>query len=290
MKLSKNAVLWRMLSVELLMHGLEIKMNKYPQIHANNGPFISSQHWSDADRTDTEVYWHHKEKSEVMMTVASSWYGGDFMEFGSGDLNTFRDFLTAYNICGMTRMYEDVQFWAFDIFGKLDKDAGELKEYFAPYTKHGDTLGLHQGYVMSHGLYIEKCRFMQGLFADTLTKELKETWRSDKVAGTDYSETALHLPPEHRNSDKRQIGFASIDCNIPSAYKTVFEWIFDALAPNSYVYCDEGLQSPEVMEMWENFSVNLQLKRKIKTQYVRNAGGFGALYRLYPMVEGKLDL
>lgn len=265
-------------------------MNRYPQIHANNGPFVSSQHWSDADRTDSEVYFHHREKAEVMMTVASSWYGGDFFEFGSGDLNTFRDFLTAYNICGMTRMYEDVQFWAFDVFGKLEEDVGELKEYFEPYTKRGDTLSWHQGLLRQHGLYLNKCHFVQGLFKNTLTQELKDKWRNDKAAGTDYLKTALHLAPEHRNSDKRQIGFASIDCNLGSAYKTVFEWIFNALAPNSYIYMDEGLQSPEVLAQWSAFRKVLRSKRNIGTAYVRNAGGFGSLWRLYPLVESTLDL
>src|SRR5271154_2701965 len=94
-------------------------MNKYNQIFKDNGPLISSRYWSDADRTETEVFFHHKDKAEVMMCVASSWHGGDFMEFGSHDLNTFRDFLTAYNICGMTRNYEDVRFYAFDAFGKF---------------------------------------------------------------------------------------------------------------------------------------------------------------------------
>lgn len=265
-------------------------MNKYPQIHANNGPFVSSQHWSDADRTDTEVFYHHKDKAEIMMAVASSWYGGDFMEFGSGDLNTFRDFLTAYNICGMTRMYPDVKFYAFDVFGKLEEDVGDLKDYFAPYTKRGDTLGLHQGYLMQHGLYLDKCHLVQGLFKNTLTQEFKDKWRNDKVAGVDYSETALHLAPEHRNSDKRQIGFASIDCNVASSYKTVFEFIFDMMAPNSYVYMDEGLQSPEVLAMWNEFVTALMIKRNMSAVYVRNAGGFGSLYRLFPIVDGKLDL
>ncbi len=265
-------------------------MNKYPQIHANNGPFVSSQHWSDGDRTDTEVYFHHKEKSEIMMTVASSWYGNDFMEFGSGDLNTFRDFLTAYNVCGMTRMYDDVKFYAFDIFGKIEEDVGELKDYFSPYTKNGDSLGWHQRLLQGHGLYLDKCYLVQGLFKNTLTPEFKKTWRNDKPVIEDHSQTALHLPPEYRNSAKRQIGFASIDCNIGSAYKTVFEWIFDALADNSYIYMDEGIQSPEVMTMWEIFRAALWSKRKMGSVYVRNAGGFGSLWRLYPFTESTLEL
>ncbi len=249
-------------------------MNKYPQIFANNGPLVSSQYWSDADRTDTEVYFHHYQKAEIMMTVGSSWYGGDFMEFGSGDLNTFRDFLTAYNICGMTRQYPDVKFFAFDIFGKLEEDVGDLKTYFDPYTVRGDSLPWHQTLLNNHGLYVDKCQLVQGLFHNTLTKGFKEAWRSDKVASIDYSETALHLPSEYRNSATRQIGFASLDCNVPSSYKTVFEY----------------MQSPEVMAMWRQFKQALFVKRNMKAVYIRNAGGFGSLYRLYPVVEGNLAL
>lgn len=265
-------------------------MNKYPKIHADNGPFFSSQFWSDADRTDSEVYYHHKDKAEVMMAVTSSWYGHDMMEFGSGDLNTFRDFLTAYNICGMTRAYPDVKFYAFDIFGKLEEDAGDLEAYFAPYTKNGDSLAWHHRLLDQHGLYLDRCHLVQGLFANSLTPEFKEAWRSDKSPGIDYSETALHLPAEFRNSDKRQIGFASLDCNIPSSYKTVFEWIFDTMAENSYIYMDEGLQSPEVLAMWAQFQSALCEKRNMGTAYIRNAGGFGSLWRLYPLMEGTLDL
>jgi len=265
-------------------------MNKMAQLFKTNGPLESSQYWSDQDRQDTEVFLHHSQKGEVMLSAASSWYGGDFMEFGSGDLNTFRDFLTAYNICGMTRMYDDVRFYAFDVFGKLEEDVGENAAYFEPYTKHGDRLAWHQSLLDSHGLYLDKCNLVQGLFKNTLTQERKDIWRSDKVMSIDYSDTALHLPPEHRNSAQRQIGFASIDCNIPSSYKTVLEWIFDALAPNSYIYIDEGLQSPEVLAMWKKFTAALLEKRGIDVAYVRNAAGFGSLWRLYPLVEVELNV
>ena len=265
-------------------------MNKWGQIHQDNGPFVSSRYWSDSDRLETEVHYHHREKSDVMMAVCSSWYGGDMMEFGSGDLNTFRDFLTAYNICGMTRAYSDVKFYAFDVFGKLEEDVGDLKAYFNPYTRRGDTLLWHQNLLNEHGLYVDKCQLVQGLFSNTLTPEFKEKWCNDKSVIEDHSQTALHLPLEFRNSAKRQIGFASIDCNIPSSYKTVFEFIFDMLAPNSYVYLDEGLQSPEVMCMWQHFVTLLQVKRRMYAQYIRNAGGFGSLWRLYPTSHQPLSI
>lgn len=265
-------------------------MNKISQLFKQTGAFESSKDWSAADRQDTEVFFHHSQKAECMMTACSSWYGGDFFEYGSHDLNTFRDFLTAYDICGMTRAYQDVQFWGFDIFGKLEEGVGEHALYFKPYSDQGDQLAHHQGLIEQHGLHVEKCRLVQGLFKNTLTQKLKEKWRNDKVAGVDYSEIAIHLPPEYRNSATRQIGFASLDCNIPSSYKTVFEWIFDAMAPNSYIYMDEGLQSPEVLGMWDTFRTALYVKRNIGTVYIRNAAGFGSLWRLYPVVDAKLDL
>ena len=265
-------------------------MNKMGQLFANNGPFVSSQHWSNADRDDTEIFFHHSQKAECMLTACTSWYGGDFMEFGSHDLNTMRDFLTAYDICGMTRAYPDVQFWGFDIFGKLDKDIGGHAKYFEPYSKQGDKLAYHQQLIAGHGIHIDKCHLVQGLFEDTLTPERKELWRTDKSVSDDYSETAVHLPAEFRNSVIRQIGFASLDCNIPSSYKTVLEWIFDAMALNSYIYRDEGLQSPEVLAMWREFAVALSLKRNIGVTYIRNAAGFGSLWRLYPIIEASLNI
>ena len=165
-----------------------------------------------------------------------------------------------------------------------------MKQYFEPYVKRGDTLMWHQNMLNAHGLYVDKCQLVQGLFKNTLTKEFKDKWRSDKVASIDYSETALHLPAEYRNSPTRQIGFASLDCNVPSSYKTVFEWIFDMMAENSYIYMDEGLQSPEVLQMWKQFQSALYNHRGIDTCYIRNAGGFGSLWRLYPRVDGVLDL
>ncbi len=268
-------------------------MNKWGQIHADNGPFVSSKNWSYQDRQDTEVHFHHREKSDVMMTACTSWYGGDFWEFGSGDLNTFRDFLTAFDICGMCRAYEDTRFYACDIFGKLEKDmGGELNAYFEPYSKRGDTLAHHENLIQVHGLNIDRIYLIQGLFENTLTHELKTKWRHSLHPTIDDSCRAkmLHLPPEYRNPKTREIGFASIDCNLWPFYKTVLEFIFDMLAPNSYVYLDEGLQSAEVMEGWKLFCEKLHEKRNLGCMYIRNAGGFGALYRIYPLVKVELNI
>lgn len=261
-------------------------MPKLESVFKPNGPLVSSKDFSDPDRADIEVQFHHREKAECMLTVASSWYGGDFFEFGSHDLNTFRDMLTAYNICGMTRAYPDVRFYAFDIFGKLDEAVdSDLTAYFKPYSDQGDRLAHHEQLVRDHGLYTDHCYLVQGLFKNTLTPELKAKWRASQHPTIDDSCRAkmLHLPEEHRTPKTREIGFASIDCNLGVNYKTVFEWIFDMMAPNSYVYLDEGLQNPDVIAQWKQFVTWLGIKRDMNAVYVRNAGGFGSLWRLYPI-------
>lgn len=264
-------------------------MNKYPLLHKDNGPLVSSKNWSQSDKTDTDIHYQHKEKAECALIAMSSYYGGDVFEYGAHDLNTFRNILTAMDLSGMAKNYKDMRYYAFDAFGKFP-DMGELNEYFSPYSSQGDQIKRHEAYLDQHGLFRDKCYLVQGLFKDTCTQEFKEKWRNDKSVIEDHSQTALHLAPEHRNSTMRQIGFCSIDCNIASSYKTVFEFIFDMMAENSYIYLDEGLQSPEVLAMWERFTIALEYKRNMKAVYIRNAGGFGSMYRLYPIVEGRLDL
>jgi hypothetical protein len=234
-----------------------------------NGPLISTAHLSRAECQDAEVCFHHTEKAECALTVGSSWYGGDYFEFGAHDLCTFRNMLTAYHISGMCQAYKDVRFYAFDIFGKLPvppegdcvMSKCDLKTYFKPYSDQGDQIELHKNYIKWHGLYQDKCHLVQGLFADTCTPEFK----------------AAYAP--------RKIGFACIDCNVAYSYKTVFEFIFDMMQENSYIYMDEGLQNPDVLAQWEQFQRALYMKRNMKAAYIRNAGGFGSLWRLYPIIN-----
>ena len=62
------------------------------------------------------------------------------------------------------------------------------------------------------------------------------------------------------------------------------------MAPNSYLYLDEGLQSPEVIEMTKLFFDKLREKRNLGNIYIRNAAGFGALYRIYPLTHVELSI
>lgn len=250
----------------------------FDRLYKFHGPLRSTADLDAQTKLDAELHFHFREKAEVALTAGSSWYGGDYFEFGSGDLNTFRNMLTAYDICGMTQAYKDVRFYAFDIFGNLDAAKppsdpsaafdDDMTEYFSPYTQGGDQLKLHQAYLDQHDLFRDKCFLVQGLFEHTLTDERRATYMAEG----------------------RSIGFAFVDCNIDKSYRTVFEFIFQMMGENSYIYMDEYFQHPAVVTYFEQFMEELRSQRNIGCLYIRNAGGFGALFRLYPLDPPGCDM
>src|SRR5258707_2324023 len=180
----------------------------FDRLYKFHGPLRSTSELSSQAKLAAELHFHFREKAEVALTTGSSWYGGDYFEFGSHDLNTFRNMLTAYDMCGMTQQYQDVRFYAFDIFGELDAGSSDdLGTYFAPYTLNGDKIELHREYLDQHNLFRDKCILVQGLFQNTLTPEFKAKYKAEK----------------------RDIGFAFLDRNVGTSYKTDFEFIFDLM-------------------------------------------------------------
>jgi hypothetical protein len=58
------------------------------------------------------VYFQYREKSEVALAAASSWYGGDYMEFGAHGMNTFRNMLSAFDLFDLQTRFPDTRFYA----------------------------------------------------------------------------------------------------------------------------------------------------------------------------------
>lgn len=212
----------------------------------------------------------HREKSDAAMAATTSWYGGDYFEFGSVGLNTFRSFLSAFHIAGLDTRFPDTHFYAFDVFGNLtspdEATASEMKSfdqrtgYFSDQFS-GDEIAHHRRLIEQHKLFVDQCHLVQGFFADTLTAQ--------RVA--------------QLQSEGRQIGFAFIDCNFEEFYKQVFEFIFDLMAPNSYIYMDEYFQSSGAAHLFDDFADRLRERRDIECMYVRSAGAFGGMFRLRPV-------
>lgn len=242
----------------------------FDPILKRHGCLRSTANMSPELKFDFNQWFQYKEKAEVALSVATCWPGGDYFEFGSTDVNTFRNLLTAYDIYNLDSRFPDTRFYAFDIFGKTWEMTEETKkkvegapgyaEYMDCFSARGDLLEENWGYLKDHGLYVDRCRLIQGYFEETLTPELKKSLMDEG----------------------RQIGFACLDCNIAPPYKIVFEFIFDLMAPISYIYMDE-YTSDSVQVYLDQFRTALREKRKMGMYYVRNAAGFGGLVGLYPL-------
>lgn len=236
---------------------------------AHTGALRSSRGMGRFARQVARGHFQHREKAECALAAATSWYGGDYMEFGACGLFTFRDMLTAYHLADLDERFPATRFYAFDVFGDLSSCNAALQSemaafdartsYFTQQFPEGDDYSRHVDLLKRHGLYVDRCEMVKGFFEDTLTAERK----------------AAYQP--------RQIGYAFIDCNFEEPYRVVFRWIFDLMAPNSYVYMDEYFQASGVAADFEQFRRALSEQRGITCTYVRPAGAFGALFRLAPI-------
>lgn len=122
------------------------------------------------------LYSQYREKSEIALTAASAWYGGDYVEFGSHDLYTLRNFLSAYDLSGLDARWPDTRFYGFDIFGKIEGHPATLASvkhigwYFDSFTKQGDMYEAHMTKLREHGLHVDRCKLIQGFFQDTFRR------------------------------------------------------------------------------------------------------------------------
>tara|TARA_R110002072_G_scaffold51608_4_gene138389 strand:- start:2319 stop:3212 length:894 start_codon:yes stop_codon:yes gene_type:complete len=249
-----------------LLEGRLKAAEAYGRLFNHHGSLISSAHTSPAFRNDVRHYYAMRERSEIALTIAQIWRGGDYWEFGASPLNTFCNILTAFHINEFHGVYPDTRFYAFDLFGKgaSSEEQEELVEanpdYFATYIARGDELHLHQAHLENHGLFVDQCELVQGFFQDTLTKERKEAYLAEG----------------------RKIGCAFLDCNIMPSYKTVFEFIDGMLQPFSFIYMDE-FYWPQTYLYWEQFKERLREEHGLGVAYLRNAASFGALFSVHPL-------
>ncbi|MEM7467412.1 MAG: hypothetical protein AAF387_11065 [Pseudomonadota bacterium] len=234
------------------------------RFHMRHGVLRSTADIDPQLKFDANQFYQYSDKALCAMAAASMWHGGDYMEFGSTDLNTFRNFLTAYDIFDLDSRFPDTRFYGFDIFGQVEA-GDEIKEQIASQTgyEHYMSLFSHRGDVLesdlqtlrAHNLYVDRCELVQGYFEQTLTRERAQAYLDEG----------------------RRVGFACLDCNIAPPYKLVFEFLIDLLAADSFMYLDEYYSS-HVVIYFEAFLEELRNRHGLDARLVRNAGGFGALF------------
>ena len=59
--------------------------------------------------------------------------------------------------------------------------------------------------------------------------------------------------------------------------------------PHSYIYMDEYLQNHHVIQQFDVFIKKLKEFRNLGCVYIRPAAGFGALFRIYPLADNKIE-
>lgn len=235
-------------------------------IFGPHGVLVSTAQSNKSDLRDVALYYPYRARAECSLDVASvfEYFGGDYFEFGSDGMGTFRNFLTAFDIFDHSTRFSDTRFYAFDIFGKTTNDDAHSKidpEYF-PAWANGSSNKLEEAhnYICGHGIMVDQCFVRPGYFQETLTDEFK----------------AQYL------GEGRKIGYAFLDCNITSSYETVFDFIFELMGKDSAIYMDEYFVNKDVPVLFASFSERLLRERGLASYFMRNAGGFGALFRLMP--------
>jgi hypothetical protein len=266
--------------IKELFRGLPIhewpNTNNFDRLYSRHGVLKSTANMSSEDKFDATLFFQYRDKAEVALCVASNYAGGDYMEFGSTDLNTFRNFLSAFDIFNLVERFPDTRFYGFDIFGnvtasdrvneKIDSKAN-YREYINHFKTRGDLLEENIGIMKNHGLFVENCHLIQGFFEDTLSNEFK----------SDYL------------NQGRRVGFACFDCNMDQPYKLAFEFLIDIIHPRfAFIYMDE-YYSRHVTEYFDQFVAELNRRYNLKAKLVRNAGAFGALFYFYRPYEGLLN-
>ena len=209
------------------------------------------------------LHFQYSEKAKVALSVASSYPGGHYLEFGSHDLYTLRNFLTAFDVGNLNSRYPNTKFYAFDIFGSYSNtkyfNDGELyeksKEYFDDFTLQGDMVPSYKKFLEKFNVFNERTFLVKGFFEDTL----KDFELDDKI------------------------GFACLDCNIVQSYNYVLSWLENKISDGTYLYFDEYFDSSPVNKSIENFRERLLDKYKIKLYFVRSAGSVGALFRCFKL-------
>lgn len=205
-------------------------------------------------------YYAYSEWARIALDVANQYADGDYFEFGSEGLNTLCNFLTAFHLNGHDRSKPDVKCFAFDVFGDPSDDPSlpsPEQTYFNVYRKGSSYYAEMQKKLDDFGLMAGRVELIKGYFKDTLNEAFKNRLRAEN----------------------RRVGFAFLDCNIPSSYKTVFDFLVDFLHEDKFfIYLDEYFQIPGVASLFDEFCSAVHERYGLKARYIRTAGAYGALF------------
>jgi hypothetical protein len=208
----------------------------------------------------------YRARSECALDVASTYPGGDYMEFGSTGLATFQSFLGAFWLHHDETNFPDAQFYAFDIFGDPDSGGRAPEGESAYFEGHRveRRYSAPMNAIAEYGPLAARTHIVPGYFQDTLTPEL--------VA--------------RRRAEGRKVGYAFLDCSLGSSYKAVLDFLIEIMTPDGrmFIYLDEYFidAKPSVHHLYQDFARQAKARYGLDSLYMRNAVGCGALFCLQP--------
>ena len=239
------------------------QFNKHPEqlFYEEWGYAKSTKNLTREEKMKIFLHFQYSEKAKVALSVASSYPGGHYLEFGSHDLYTLRNFLSAFDVGNLNSRYPTTKFYGFDIFGSYSHETffekGKVhentKKYFDDFTHQGDMIPVYNKLLKEFNLFNDRTFLVKGFFEDTI----KDFKLDDKI------------------------GFACLDCNIVASYEFVLSWLENKISDGTYIYFDEYFDGSSVNKTIEKFRERVLEKYKIKLHYVRSAGSVGALFRCF---------
>jgi hypothetical protein len=228
----------------------------------NTGQFRSPKNLTAPIKSILAQNFAYSEWARIALDVANQYPNGDYFEFGSEGLNTLCNFLAAFHLNGHDQNKPEVRCFAFDVFGDPADDASLTsteQTYFNVHTRSQRFYGDMEKKLRDFGLMAGRVELIKGYFKDTLNDVFKARLRAEK----------------------RRIGFAFLDCNIPSSYKTCFDFLVEFIQEDkAFIYMDEYFQIPGVAALFDEFCAAALERYGLQARYVRTAGAYGALFVL----------
>lgn len=138
---------------------------------------------------------------------------GDYFEFGCHRGRTFRMALTE----ARRHRFDQMRFVAFDSFEGLPEPLGQpdVRTYYVGALRTSEEA--FRRLIRAHGVYVDRCELVKGLFQDSLTLALQ---RRLLAAG-------------------RKLALACIDCDLYESAVPVFRFIEPFLQEGSLLYIDD---------------------------------------------------
>ena len=236
-------------------------------IQDDAGVLRSAARLSDKHKSALTTAYAYRARAEIALDVACAYPGGDYFEFGSAGLCTFRSFLAAFDInSGHTKGFPDVKFWAFDIFGNPDQGSGPPVNERSFFEGWRGTRRVQRSRTSAHALWSTQGTLRSGV--RLLSGHSQQSHSNPSYAPT--AEDRLRLP-----------GLQS-----QLSYRLVFDFLLDVIGSHKmFIYLDEYLMDHPVAALYQKFAAEVKRRHRLTSIFVRNAGSFGALFCLMPGLD-----